>query len=62
MILDKHYIEQMYKIAYVDYLTAKNDDEQWDARKRMAKLQRIASETYGFEYADNLKELQNSQI
>lgn len=32
-----------------DYL-----DEQWDARKRMAQMERTASELYGFSFADQL--------
>lgn len=40
-----------------DYL-----DEQWQARKRMAAVERTASELYGFKYADELhrKYLENA--
>lgn len=34
--------------------TAHTEDEQWNARKRMAQVERTASELYGFAYADQL--------
>lgn len=42
------------KLAYLDYKTAHTEDEQWDARKRMAQTERTASELYGFSFADQL--------
>ena len=53
--MHKDYIENEYRLAVSDFKLAKNEDEQWDARKRMAKLEQIASSAYGFEYADSLK-------
>ena len=43
-------------IAVLDFQTARNEDEQWEARKTMARLEQIAAQEYGFEYADELHE------
>lgn len=50
----KRYLDEQYKIAVLDYKCAHTEDEQWDARKRMAQVEHTASEIYGFEYADSL--------
>lgn len=52
--MSKEYIEEQYKLAVSDFKTAKNEDEQWSARKAMAKLEQIAVQMFGFEYADSL--------
>lgn len=56
MKLDKDYLEREYKTAILDFKTAKTEDEQWSARRNMARLEALASEMYGFDYADSLKE------
>lgn len=50
----KAYLDEQYKLAYLDYKTAHTEDEQWDARKRMAQTERTASELYSFDFADQL--------
>lgn len=60
--MDKSYIESQYRLAWLDFKTAHNEDEQWDARKRMAKLEALASELYGFAYADSLKSVARSRV
>lgn len=50
--MDKDYIKNQYKLAYLDFRTARSENEQWDARKRMAKLEALASEMFGFEWSD----------
>lgn len=52
----KNYIEEQYHLAMLDFKTAKNEDEQWQARKTMARLEQIAMREYGFDYADELHE------
>lgn len=52
--MDKKYIEKQYHLAVLDFTTAKNENEQWRARKDMARLEQIAAQEYGFEYADEL--------
>lgn len=56
MIIDvsKQYIETQYHLAVLDFRTAKNDNEQWAARKTMARLEAIAMQAYGYDYADQL--------
>lgn len=48
------YLDEQYRLAVLDYQTAHNEDEQWQARKQMAQTERTAAELYGFEYADSL--------
>lgn len=50
----KSYLDEQYKLAVLDFQTAYTEDEQWNARKRMAQVERTASELYGFAYADQL--------
>lgn len=52
----KNYLDEQYRLAALDYRTAHTDEEQWNARKRMAQTERTASELYGFEFADSLHE------
>lgn len=60
--MEKEYIEKEYRLAALDYRTARNEDEQWNARKAMARLERIAAQAYGFEYADSLKGNGNGEL
>lgn len=50
----KDYLNEQYRLAVLDYQTAHNEDEQWQARKQMAQTERTAAELYGFAYADSL--------
>lgn len=54
---NKGYIEREYKQAVNDFKMAHNENEQWECRMRMAKLELLACEFYGFEYADWLAEM-----
>ena len=56
-LIDKSYIEHEYKLAILDFKIAKNENEQWNARKSMAKLEQIAMQEFGFDYADQLHDL-----
>lgn len=53
-VITKKYIEEQYELAVMEYKTACSEDEQWEVRKTMARLERIAMEEYGFDYADEL--------
>lgn len=57
--MDKEYFLEQYHLAMLDFKTAKTEDEQWDARKRMAGLERTASELYGWQFADELRKKEN---
>lgn len=50
----RDYLDEQYKNAVLDYKCAHSENEQWDARKRMAQVERTASELYGFDFADQL--------
>lgn len=50
----RDYLDEQYRLAVLDFQTAHSEDEQWQARKQMANVERTASELYGFEFADNL--------
>lgn len=52
--MDKEYIKNQYRLAYLDFRTACSNDAQWDARKRMAKLEALASEMFGFAWSDTM--------
>ena len=52
--MDKKYIENQDHLAVLDFQTARNEEEQWEARKTMARLEQIAMQEYGFAYADDL--------
>lgn len=51
----KDYIEEQYHLALLDFKTAKNEDEQFAARRVLANLEKLAAEAFGFDYADSLK-------
>lgn len=52
--MDKSTIENLYNVAVLDFKTSHSENEKWDARRRMANLERTSAELYGFEYADKL--------
>lgn len=54
--MDKDYLEKQYEQAVREFKTAKTEDEQWDARQTMARLERTAMATFGNQYADELHE------
>lgn len=50
----KEYISNEYHLAVLDYKLAHNEDERWKARYQIARLERIAAELFGFDFADEL--------
>lgn len=56
-LISKQYIEKEYKQAVLEFKCAHTEDDQWDARKTMARLEQIAMQEFGFEYADSLQAL-----
>ncbi len=52
--MDKSYIDRQYNLAYLDFRCAHNEEEQFQARESMASLERLASELFGFGFADEL--------
>ena len=45
--MTKEYLQSEYHVAVMDFRLARNEDEQWKARKTMARLEQIAVESYG---------------
>ena len=58
--MEKSYLEEQYRLAVSDFKVARNEDEQWEARKTMARLEQIAEQAYGADYADQLAQLKES--
>lgn len=54
-LISKDYIEREYAQAIREYECAKNEDEQWEARKTMSRLEGIALQEFGFDYSDSDK-------
>lgn len=52
--MDKSYIEQQHHLAVLDFKTAKTQDEKWEARMTLSRLEELAAIKYGFAYADEL--------
>ena len=52
--LNKKYIEEQYQLAILDFMTPHNEDERWESRKTMARLEQIAMQEYDIAYADEL--------
>lgn len=55
--LSKEYLISQYKMAVMDFKMASNEDAQWDARKRMAKLEALAIEMHGEEFSGELNKM-----
>lgn len=51
--MDKNYIERCYRQAILEFQCG-TEAEKWEARATMARLEAIAAEIYGFDYADSL--------
>ena len=61
----KPYIEEQYRLAVSRLRVgqiSENEDVQWDARKDMAKLEILATEMYGADYADDLHNRQLANL
>lgn len=54
-MITKEYIERSYNQAIREYQCAHNEEERWVYRKAMARLERLASELYGFAYSEELE-------
>ena len=52
--LDKNYLKEQYLLAMNDFVCSYSENDKWECRKRMARIEKLASEMYGFEFADNL--------
>lgn len=55
----REYLTEQYKLAWSDFQIARSEDEQWDARKRFAKIEQTAIELYGNGFAEELRRIRN---
>lgn len=55
----REYLTEQYKLAWSDFQIAGSEDEQWDARKRLAKIEQTAIELYGNRFAEELRQIRN---
>lgn len=55
----REYLAEQYKLAWSDFQIARSEDEQWDARKRLAKIEQTAIELYGNGFAEELRQIRN---
>ena len=62
MMNNKDYIEREYRQAISDFKISHNEDDRWDCRKRMAKLELLACEFYGYQYLDYLEEMKKELL
>ena len=60
--LVKNYIERDYKQAILSFKAARTEDEQWKARKELANTERLATELFGFRYADSLHKMLDEML
>lgn len=52
--MDKEYIEKEYEQAIKEYNAALTEDDLDTSRRTMKRLEAIAMQDYGFDYADEL--------
>lgn len=55
----REYLKEQYKVAWSDFQIARSEDEQWDARKRLAKIEQTAIELYGNGFVEDLRNIRN---
>lgn len=55
----REYLAEQYKLAWSDFQIARSEDEQWDARKRLAKIEQTAIELYGNGFAEELRQIRH---
>ena len=53
----KNYIISRYKQTLSDLRLSKNDDEAFTCLAELARLTKLASDIYGFDFADGLRQL-----
>lgn len=58
--MDKEYIEKEYEQAIKEYNAALTEDDLDTARRTMKRLEAIAMQDYGFDYADELAMIANN--
>lgn len=60
--MDKEYIEKEYEQAIKEYNAALTEDDLDTARRTMKRLEAIAMQDYGFDYADELAKIVRNSL
>ena len=60
--MDKTYLIEQYRLAILDFRTSHTEEEQWSARKQMARLERIAFELYGKDLDEEFEKMKSEII
>lgn len=60
--MDKTYLLEQYKLAVSNFKCAHTEEEQWDARKAMAKIELTATSLFGTELDEELKKMKSKII
>lgn len=55
--MDKTYLLDQYRLAVLDFQTAHTEEDQWNARKQMANIERTALELFGTELEKDFEQM-----
>lgn len=53
--MDKEYLRKQYYQAILEFRAAHNEDDQWNARKQMARIERTAIELFGDDFINEIR-------
>ena len=53
--MTKEYIKELYRLALIDHKTAANQEAKNKALDELARLTKVATDIYGFDFADELR-------
>lgn len=53
--MDREYLRRQYHLAVLELKTAHNEDEQWQAREQMARIERTVLELLGEECVNEIR-------
>ena len=58
-LITREYIEREYSQAIIEFQCSHTEDEQWQARNTMARLENISMYEFGFEFADEIAKMKD---
>lgn len=58
-LITTEYIKREYAQAIREFQCAHTEDEQWQARNTMARLENISMYEFGFEFADEIAKMKD---
>ena len=54
--MDKEYLAEQYRLTVLDFKLAQSTDQEWNARKQLAKLENLILITYGDAFRQEVRE------